>query len=184
MNTNRRPLPAVIVLSQQWDVLFLNDEAAALLAALNADPSGAISSMPEDILASLSSQTGLTGAPIRTELGGNPYLLRCLPLSCATRNSAYLLLMIEDASVETACKVERFGKDFGLTKREVDVIGCMVKGCTNKKVAETLGLTENTVKSYIKSLMRKLGGNSRSEVISMVFNARGGGGEDGEPGAR
>lgn len=53
-----------------------------------------------------------------------------------------------------------------LTKRELDVAVQVSAGCTNAEVAERLGLVPSTVKSYLKSAMRKLGVRNRMEFVT------------------
>lgn len=52
-----------------------------------------------------------------------------------------------------------------LAPREVDVIACVASGATNAAAAERLGLRPETVKSYLRSAMRKLGAHTRLEAV-------------------
>ncbi|WLW58374.1 helix-turn-helix transcriptional regulator [Streptomyces sp. YU58] len=55
--------------------------------------------------------------------------------------------------------------DVRLTAREVDVLACVAAGATNAVTAERLGVTAETVKSYLRSAMRKLGSRTRGEAV-------------------
>lgn len=63
-----------------------------------------------------------------------------------------------EASVGTAAE------EASLAPRELDVLRLVAKGYRNAEVAELLGMTANTVGSYIKSIYRKLGVSSRAEA--------------------
>ncbi|MGW1075132.1 response regulator transcription factor [Streptomyces sp. NPDC002537] len=52
-----------------------------------------------------------------------------------------------------------------LSPREVDVLACVASGATNTTAAERLGLRPETVKSYLRSSMRKLGVHTRLEAV-------------------
>ncbi|MFD9290465.1 response regulator transcription factor [Streptomyces sp. NPDC060030] len=52
-----------------------------------------------------------------------------------------------------------------LAPREVDVVTCVASGSTNAAAAERLGLRPETVKSYLRSAMRKLGAHTRLEAV-------------------
>ncbi|MEU0127754.1 MULTISPECIES: LuxR C-terminal-related transcriptional regulator [unclassified Streptomyces] len=52
-----------------------------------------------------------------------------------------------------------------LAPREVDVIACVASGATNGAAASRLGLRPETVKSYLRSAMRKLGAHTRLEAV-------------------
>jgi DNA-binding CsgD family transcriptional regulator len=49
--------------------------------------------------------------------------------------------------------------------REVDVLACVATGATNAVAGERLGLRPETVKSYLRSAMRKLGARTRLEAV-------------------
>ena len=66
-----------------------------------------------------------------------------------------------------------------LTKREQQIVTLLSKGLSNHKIAEKLGLTENTVKHYMTPILQKLGARNRTEaaIIARSENAiRGSGG--------
>lgn len=52
-----------------------------------------------------------------------------------------------------------------LSPRELDVLACVAAGSTNAAAAERLGLRVETVKSYLRSAMRKLGTHTRGETV-------------------
>jgi len=51
-----------------------------------------------------------------------------------------------------------------LTKRELQVIAHIVKGHTNKKISEELGVSERTVEFHVSNIIKKLGVKSRVDV--------------------
>ncbi len=52
-----------------------------------------------------------------------------------------------------------------LTPRELDVLASVASGATNAVAAERLRLRPETVKSYLRSAMRKLGAHTRLEAV-------------------
>ena len=52
-----------------------------------------------------------------------------------------------------------------LSKRESEVLGYVARGYSDKEVAEALGLTPATVRSYLKSIYGKLHVHSRTQAI-------------------
>lgn len=59
-------------------------------------------------------------------------------------------------------------QDADLTKREHEVMELIGLGHSKGYIAEDLGLSENTVRSYAKSLYRKLGIHSRQELLELI----------------
>jgi len=55
--------------------------------------------------------------------------------------------------------------DSALTRREIDVLRLMAAGETNAGIAERLIISEGTVKSHVKHILRKLGAANRAEAV-------------------
>ena len=56
-------------------------------------------------------------------------------------------------------------KDFGLSPRQIEVLNLIVKGKTNREIAQLLGLTEGTVKIHVTAVFRALGVKSRTQAL-------------------
>jgi DNA-binding CsgD family transcriptional regulator len=56
-----------------------------------------------------------------------------------------------------------------LTTRETEVLHLIAEGIASREIAARLGISYATVRSHIRSMVAKLGVNSRSEA---VFKAR------------
>ncbi len=54
-----------------------------------------------------------------------------------------------------------------LTPREVQVLTLVARGDKNKQIARHLCTTEGTVKSYVNSIMLKLGARDRTEAVTI-----------------
>jgi DNA-binding CsgD family transcriptional regulator len=53
-----------------------------------------------------------------------------------------------------------------LTPREIEVLGALAKGLSNKEAARHLGISPHTVKFHIESLFRKLDAATRAEAVA------------------
>ena len=58
----------------------------------------------------------------------------------------------------------------GVTPREQDILGCLGRGLSNKRIARELDITEATAKVHVRSLLRKM--KLRSRVEAAVWAAR------------
>jgi DNA-binding NarL/FixJ family response regulator len=56
-----------------------------------------------------------------------------------------------------------------LSKRELDVVGCLADGLTNREIAERLGLSQHTIKNYLFRVFDKLGVSSRLELMTLTL---------------
>ena len=52
-----------------------------------------------------------------------------------------------------------------LTARENEVLQLLVRGLTNRAIAQELGITQHTVKFHVNAIMSKLGAQSRTEAV-------------------
>jgi two-component system response regulator DegU len=51
-----------------------------------------------------------------------------------------------------------------LSKREMEVLGQLTKGMSNKEIATELGISHQTVKNHVTSILRKLGVEDRTQA--------------------
>ena len=57
--------------------------------------------------------------------------------------------------------------NFGLSKREVEVMGLVADGMNNRQIADTFFLSEKTVKNHINRIFSKMDVSSRAEAVSV-----------------
>jgi len=75
-----------------------------------------------------------------------------------------------------------------LTRRERDVVGLLVAGCSTREIARRTHLTASTVNTYLKRIFSKIGVHSRVELVARMAGTEGRGEghrddlEDGTPG--
>jgi two-component system nitrate/nitrite response regulator NarL len=55
-------------------------------------------------------------------------------------------------------------EDHNLTRRESEILECLLDGHSNKAIANRLGITESTVKIHMKSLLRKINVQNRTQA--------------------
>jgi len=55
-------------------------------------------------------------------------------------------------------------KTYGLTPRELEVVGCIVEGCSNRDIAKQFTLSEETVKRHLSNIFDKTGVATRLEL--------------------
>ncbi len=61
------------------------------------------------------------------------------------------------------------GADHGLTQRESEVLALLVSGHSNRAIASTLVVSEDTIKTHIRSLYRKLEVQDRGGAIAFAL---------------
>jgi DNA-binding NarL/FixJ family response regulator len=61
------------------------------------------------------------------------------------------------------------GSAQSLTRREIEVLQLLAEGCSTKQLAETLGLSLNTVRNHVQSAINRLGAHSKLEAVSIAI---------------
>ena len=90
---------------------------------------------------------------IRTVTGGDYWIggKRVVNLVSALRE------LMQQAAVPTH-------KTYGLTPRELEVVGAIVEGCSNRDIAKQFSLSEETVKRHLSNVFDKTGVSTRLEL--------------------
>ncbi len=52
-----------------------------------------------------------------------------------------------------------------LTSRQLQILPLLAEGLPNKRIAQTLGVTEGTVKQHLKELFRRLNASNRTQAV-------------------
>jgi DNA-binding NarL/FixJ family response regulator len=56
-----------------------------------------------------------------------------------------------------------------LSEREIQVLGSVAAGCSNKMVADELAISEDTVKGHMKNILCKLDANDRTQAVLIAI---------------
>ena len=75
---------------------------------------------------------------------------------------ANLLKALQELQAQAAAVPER--KTYGLTPRELEVVTCIVEGCSNRDIATQFSISEETVKRHLSNVFDKTGVSTRLEL--------------------
>lgn len=56
-----------------------------------------------------------------------------------------------------------------LTPREMEILNYVAQGLLNKQIANELGISEQTIKNHVTSILRKLNANARTEAVILAL---------------
>lgn len=79
----------------------------------------------------------------------------------ATRHAPVL-----DQSMQSRLALDLGGK---LTSRELEIVGLVARGMSNKAIGDELGLSDNTVRNHLRSILEKLGLDNRVQVATFAL---------------
>lgn len=190
----KRSVPGVLILDDDKKPVYLNPIALDILRGLNLNGSGPSSlqrskkadaiSIPReifDLYDDLKKSYHLTGNPQVDKL---PSLITLIPspkqnYCCrgfflddpipSSKKTPHIMVLIEKVSEHRQFNLKELKERYGLTERQMDILKLLVNGSSNKEIAEALCVTEDTVKGHLKHVMRRLEVNTRTEILSMLF---------------
>jgi two-component system, NarL family, response regulator len=70
---------------------------------------------------------------------------------------------------DVAAEMAEHFEDNELTPREIEVLRHVAAGNANKMVADNLGISEETVKAHVRSILSKLGANDRTHAVTIAL---------------
>jgi DNA-binding NarL/FixJ family response regulator len=68
-----------------------------------------------------------------------------------------------------ASELADHASDDALTRREVEVLGLIAGGNSNKLIADQLSITDETVKGHVSSILSKLGASDRTHAVTLAL---------------
>jgi len=74
--------------------------------------------------------------------------------------------------IRNASRVEEAGAFTDLTDQERRVLAHLAEGCSNRQIADRMGLAEKTIRNYVSSILAKLALESRSQAATYAIRKR------------
>jgi LuxR family transcriptional regulator, positive regulator of biofilm formation len=121
---------------------------------------------PEKLLATLLSHTVHGMLSSHTEL----HLLK-KALKAITEGQIWIDNESVKALLQDTGALSKTGKINGITGREQEIIACVSQGLSNKQIAGRLLLSENTVKTHLNTIFKKLNITSRLKLMTLAVQS-------------
>ena len=64
-------------------------------------------------------------------------------------------------------RCEKLAQEYGLTRREGEILGLLVRGRSKAHIAEAFIISENTVRGHVKHIYAKLGIHNKQELLDL-----------------
>ncbi|MDH4270636.1 MAG: helix-turn-helix transcriptional regulator [Candidatus Aminicenantes bacterium] len=104
---------------------------------------------------------------------GSPISLRAFRLQEGSSGQAmmFVLVLVEKIVDRHLADLDfkKIGHDYGLSKRETEVLELICQGLSNVDISKRLFISEYTVKDHIKKILSKMNLVSRSGIIASLL---------------
>ncbi|MDQ6824759.1 MAG: LuxR C-terminal-related transcriptional regulator [Candidatus Eremiobacteraeota bacterium] len=168
-----RRMPGVLVVDIYRRIQMVNEASIAMLRPIvGTDASFVSGSALPDALHALIND-------IESRLAAGPESCSVMLPSCdicvracviSGESEAHLMLLIERASRQDV--VRSALARYPLTPREAEVAALVLRGYSNRRIADSLVLAEYTVEDHLKRIFAKVGVPSRSALSSKILGIR------------
>ena len=107
-------------------------------------------------------------AKLAIERGAAACLLKSAPAEVIVETIRAAAAKKLTAVQKEVAKPGRFRGDTKLSPRELDIMHCLVDGCSNLDIANRLHISEQTVKTHIRNILQKLDARDRTHAVSIA----------------
>jgi DNA-binding CsgD family transcriptional regulator len=182
--TARRSTPGIAVFTTCLQLLYINAEAQTFFEELNKNRAGKVMNgvvpseilkMCETIAKNFSSRLNVKDwehFQLRQMARGQRRLVLLRGLGLPDRGGltkSRILIMMEDVARRQEIIAKNVDGRFHLTTRERTVVIYLLKGLTNKEIANRMMICEQTVKEHIKHIMGKTKTTTRTGILSKIL---------------
>lgn len=83
------------------------------------------------------------------------------------RRQTVILKEVPVSAPEVFVFNQRAREELGITPRELEILGLVAKGLSNREIAAKLFVSENTVKTHCRRTFEKLGAKRRTQAVQL-----------------
>jgi DNA-binding NarL/FixJ family response regulator len=117
----------------------------------------------------LTTYPGDVRATTAVALGAKAYILKSTPSAEILNTIREVVSGRSIVDVKVAQEIARFRGSESLTRREISVLKLVRQGLHNSQIGKTLSISEDTVKSRIKSVLAKLSVWDRTQAVTVAM---------------
>lgn len=183
----KRAVPGVLTLTGSMCLLFMNAEAEEICHQMlqgkgnsghESARNGAIPKDIHDLCHALQQEIQPGGESkedeeiqLRRVVGeaSQPILLRGFLIPGQDEHEPRFLILLEKLGRRTQVPTDEAKKHFNLTDREHDIVIQLADGRTNREIADSLNISEHTVKEHIKHILKKTESSTRTGIMAQIL---------------
>jgi DNA-binding CsgD family transcriptional regulator len=168
----------LIIVDESLRPLFSNDEAMTILRYSGHPAQNSFDVLRRKVRASLlRSQTpenrSLPHSILQFKSGRRTYFCRAFALEKDGKRTARMgtaVLIVLEREMPRSLALSHISQQFRLTHREQETVALLLQGLGNKEMAEHMGISENTVKAFLRIVTTKMDVSGRSAIVNKVLD--------------
>jgi DNA-binding CsgD family transcriptional regulator len=164
---SRRSTPGIIILNNEGRLVFINNEVLDMIG----NPS-VITENLKDICQKFNTHKNISeikNKPLIFKHLEKTFSARAFPIGFSEREKmTHLLFLVERLPEKREINFEQVRSKYKLTKKEIEIVKLLSQGYSNKDIAQSLSISEYTVKDHIKNIMEKMDCSSRGEIMALL----------------
>lgn len=180
----KRSTPGILIFDMDERLVYSNSEAFDIMPALGkwgGEGTGAVSCVPREVLGlcrgvrenQADSIDPAEAYPEAVAVHGgmeNPCSLRAFRIGQNGKSNkvTHIMVLVERVIEKHEPDFNEAKTRYGLSKKELEIVRLVCKGCSNQDIGEKLFISVLTVKDHMKNIKRKMCASSRSEIISLL----------------
>ncbi len=106
--------------------------------------------------------------------GRRRYLCRVLSVNSHSEVPSHATAVLLERSAQRSLDMAQAAEAFQLSAREQETVAHLLQGVTSKEIALRMDISPNTVKTYVRLVMIKLGVSTRSGIVGKLVRNRAG----------
>lgn len=173
--TARAPALGFLVADASLKPIFANNDAITILTYPGLTSRNLADVWDKEVRPALfnaqDSSINGNGHPImKLKSGRRTYVCRAFSLNSGGKGSnlTATLLVLERAK-SGFLAMSQVSQQFHLTLREQQAVALLLKGLSNKEIAEIMGVSANTVKAFLRMAAVRMGVSSRSGIVAKIL---------------
>ena len=168
-----------LLLDSSLQPIYASEEALAILAypgvpSKNKGFDNFLRSRIRSLIPSNGHHNGFTPSKFLNEItsGRRRYQLRAFSLKSnlgIERGPAIGLLL--ERNQRDSLDLESVARKFRLTRRERETVDLLLQDLNTKQIADRMGISPNTSKAFLRSVMIKVGAENRTGIVARILQA-------------
>lgn len=176
-----RSVPGTLVFDLNCNLLYANREAFEMVpefqATANTKRSERVSKKILDLCNRLNKKGKKRRYVPETDLlygvlnrgRGHKYSMQAFFVgSFGAKKPSHIMVLIQKLIEKHKIDFSKTQLEFSFSSRETEVLRLICEGFANKEISKKLFISEHTVKGHMKNIFKKMGVNSRHQVVSSL----------------